>query len=278
MVFKYDAYLVWSEQTRRELQVMSPHTARAPIHVVGAAQFDVFFQDRFRLSRSAFCATQGLRPDRPIILYAIGSPNLLRGERDGALDLAERLTRGELGEAQLLVRPHPMHDTGELVPFFAKFGRSVVVQGSGADDLEFRSQDESQTVEWVNSFRHADVVVNLSSTVAVDAALFDRPVVNLDYDPAPDRAQQLLVHDINHVWTHFKPIAESGGVWLVRDSAELLHAVKTYLSHPELHRAQRRWVAEYVCGYVDGRSGERTADAILTVIRTQAGARRVHGR
>jgi len=35
----------------------------------------------------------------------------------------------------------------------------------------------------VNTFRHADVVVNFSSTVAIDAAIFDKPVVNLDFDP-----------------------------------------------------------------------------------------------
>jgi CDP-glycerol glycerophosphotransferase (TagB/SpsB family) len=128
------------------------------------------------------------------------------------------------------------------------------------------TQDRKQIIDWVNTFRHADVVVNLSSTVTVDAAIFDRPVVNLDYDPEPGQPNQLLVKDINHLWTHFKPIAESGGVWLVNNIDEMVEAVRTYLKHPELHREKRRWIAEYVCGYVDGHCGERMAHAILSFV------------
>jgi hypothetical protein len=44
---------------------------------------------------------------------------------------------------------------------------------------------------------------------------------------------------------------------------ELVHAVREYLANSELHREKRRWVAEYVCGHLDGKCGERMAEAIL---------------
>src|SRR5206468_12401386 len=78
MTFKCDGYLVWSEQTKRELHHFYPYTRKVPVFVVGAAQFDLFFQDRFQQSRALFCAEQGLRPELPIILYAISSPNVFR--------------------------------------------------------------------------------------------------------------------------------------------------------------------------------------------------------
>jgi hypothetical protein len=241
-----------------------PRSRGVPVYVVGAAQFDVFFQDRFRLSRDAFCRSQGLRPDLPIIVHAIGSPNFLR-EHHAAVEMARRITRGDLGDVQLLVRPHPIHDKAELGDLFKEFGPRVVVQRTvdARLPLEARSQDEPQILEWVNTFRHADVVINLSSTVAVDAAIFDRPVVNLDFDPEPGGGNQALVKDINHVWPHFKPIAESGGLWLVNDHNEMVEAVRTYLVHPERHREKRRWIAETVCGHLDGRCGERMAQALL---------------
>jgi CDP-glycerol glycerophosphotransferase (TagB/SpsB family) len=129
--------------------------------------------------------------------------------------------------------------------------------------LTARAQDTDQIREWVNTFRHADVVVNLSSTVAIDAAIFDRPIVNLDYDPEPGAPNQRLVKDVNHVWTHFKPIAESGGVWLVDDAAAMIEATRTYLAHPELHREQRRAIAALVCQHLDGRCGGRMASALI---------------
>jgi CDP-glycerol:poly(glycerophosphate) glycerophosphotransferase len=270
LMFKYDAYIVWSEQGKRELHHFYPYTRSLPVFVVGAPQFDVFFQQRFVLSREQFCATNGLKPEKPIIVYAVGSPNFLQ-EKYGALYLAQRLAAGDLGDAQMIVRPHPIHDRLEMADLFHKFAPRVVLQ-SAADarsELTARSQDEKDVLEWVNTFRHADVVVNLASTVTVDAAIFDRPVVNLDYDPEPGQPNQALVKEVNHVWSHFKPIAESGGVWLVNDPQEMIEAIKGYLADPSLHREDRRWLTEYVCQYLDGRCGERMASAILDFMHQQ---------
>jgi len=264
MIFNYDGFMVWSEQTKSDLHRFYPYSRNVPVYIVGAAQFDVFFQKRFHDTREAFCADHGLQPELPIIVYAVGSPNFLN-EHHGAMDMAVRVVRGELGDAQMIVRPHPVHDNGQMAAQFKEFYPRVVLQRTAEVDLarNARSQDERQIREWVNTFRHADVVINLSSTVAIDAAIFDRPVVNLDYDPEPGQPNQGLVKDVNHTWTHFKPIAESGAMWLVNNPDEMVAAVRTYLAHPELHREERRWVAEHVCGDLDGRSGTRMAEAIL---------------
>lgn len=263
MVFKYDGYIVWNEQNKNELLDVYPQARSVPVYVVGAPQFDVFYLDRFKVERKAFCEAQQLQADRKVIVYSLGSPNFLK-EHHGALEMARRIKAGHFGTAQMLVRPHPIHDNAEMRDMFAEFGPNVRLQTTpnAGRDLIRRTQDESQIVDWVNTFRHADVVVNLASTVTVDAAVCDTPVVNLDFDPQPDRLDQSLINDVNHKWNHFKPIAESGGVWLVKNFEELENAVKVYLENPELHKAERRWIAEYVCGRLDGHCGERMAEAI----------------
>ena len=99
--------------------------------------------------------------------------------------------------------------------------------------------------------------------LSIDAALFDKPIVNLDFDPEPGAPNQQLVKDVNHVWTHFKPVAESGGLWLVNNYEEMVKAILTYLKKPSLHCEQRSFITKYVCGYIDGNCGERIANAIL---------------
>jgi hypothetical protein len=263
MLFKYDGYLVWTEQIKKELREIYPYTRKQPVFVVGAPQYDIFLKERFNQSHEEFCQKQNLNPELPLIVYALGSPNFLK-EHQGAIDLAERVFRGELGRVQMLVRPHPIHDNAELHNIFVKFAPQVRLQQTpnAGRRLTERSPDEEQITEWVNTFRHADVVVNLSSTVTIDAAIFDRPVVNLDFDPQPGQANQELIKDINHKWNHFKPIAESGGVWLVNNFNETATAVKNYLQNPALHQEKRRWIVEYVCGQLDGKCGERMANAI----------------
>jgi hypothetical protein len=268
LVFKYDGYLVWSEQMRRDLHTFYPYTREKPVYVVGAPQFDVFFQERFYQTREEFCASQGLRADLPIIVYALGSPNFLQ-EHHGAVYFAERVSRGDLGDVQGIIRPHPIHDRRRMEFLFSKFRPRISLQQCSDPSLPraLRTQNERQVREWVNTFRHADVVINLSSTVTIDAAVLDRPIVNLDYDPEPGQPNQKLVNDVNHLWTHFKPIAESGGVSLVNNGDEMIAAVRRYLRNPELHRAERRWIAQHVCQHLDGRCGERLAASVLDFVK-----------
>jgi hypothetical protein len=264
MLFDYDGYIVWNEQGREELHDFYPQARRRPVYVVGAPQFDIFYQERFFQSREEFCSGQSLDPELPIVVYAIGSPNFLQ-ESHGAVHFARRVADGHLGDVQLLVRPHPIHDNAEMRELFTHLGPRIRLQETpnAGKELNKRTQDELQILEWVNTFRHADVVINLSSTVTIDAAIFDKPIVNLDFDPQPGSRDQRLVKDINHLWKHFKPIAESGGVWLVDDFDEIETAVKAYIKTPGLHREQRRWIVEHVCGYADGTCGERLAAAII---------------
>ncbi|NOT46198.1 MAG: hypothetical protein HOP17_00415 [Acidobacteria bacterium] len=263
MVFKYDGYLVWSEQTKKELHQYYPASKTSPVYVVGAPQFDIFFQKEFYETRAEFCATQNLNPDLPIVLYAIGSPNFLQ-EHHGAIEMAKRIVSGELGAVQMLVRPHPIHDNAALSKVFDKYGTLVRLQQThnAGKAVAERTQDERQIREWINTFRHANVLVNLASTVTVDAAIFDCPVVNLDFDPQPGQADQKLIKDINHRWNHFKPVAESGGVRLVDNYDELAAAVLRYLQDPTLDREGRSRIVRHVCEYADGKCGQRMAQAV----------------
>lgn len=270
MVFKYDGYVVWSEEMKAQMHRFYPHSRNVPVYVVGAPQFDVFFQTRFEQSRAAFCEENQLNPELPILLYALSSPNFIP-EFTAVRHLANTVAQGELGNVQLLVRPHPLFDKGQAIDELRRLGPRVIVQDTGQRDLNLqqRAQNEAQIHQWVNTFRHAAVVINLSSTAAIDGALFDKPVVNLDFDPEPGQPLQGLVKDLNHLWTHFKPIAESGGMWLVNDIHEMITATRTYLAQPDLHREQRRWMAEFVTGYADGRSGARMAEALLDFVGQQ---------
>jgi CDP-Glycerol:Poly(glycerophosphate) glycerophosphotransferase len=268
MVFRYDGYFVWSEQMKRELMERYSASRRTPISIVGAPQFDAFFRTSNHLSRQEFCRRYGLNPARPIIVHALGVANGVE-EHWGALDLARRVAAGDLGDAQLMVRPHPFLNHLELREMFRAFAPRVVVQQSGdpSEERIFRSQDHESLIEWVNTFRHADVVVHLSSTVAIDAALFDRPSVCMDYDPAPGSPRQELVREVNHSWTHYKPVAESGGQALAASPEELVQAIRKYLENPGLHQEARRGMAEYVCGYIDGRCGARLGEAVLQLMK-----------
>jgi hypothetical protein len=268
LVLRYDGYIVWSEQMKRELQDFYPATRTRPIYVVGAPQYDVFRQPRYLQSREDFFRTNNMDPGRKLVIYCLGSPNIIR-EDYGALQFAEMVyERKQLPNVQMIVRPHPgFFEKGYTVlDEIRKRFPGVQIQSPHRHWQKAAFQGNESIVEWVNTLRHADVVINLASTITVDAAVCDKPVVNLDFDPQPEMPNQQLVKDINHKWNHFKPVAASGGVWMAEDMPDVVNAVKTYLEHPDLHREQRQWIVNYVCEKIDGQAGKRMADAVAEVM------------
>ena len=268
LVFRYDGYIVWSEQMKRELQEFYPAARTRPVYVVGAPQYDIFTQDRYFQTREEFFRSNNLDPARRLVVYCLGSPNIIR-EDYGALQFVERVHGSQdLSNVQVVVRPHPgFFENGytELDEIRRRFP-GVLIQSPHRHWQKAAFQGDESIIEWVNTLRYADVVVNLASTISVDAAVCDNPVVNLDFDPQPGAPNQELVKEINHKWNHFKPVAESGGVWMAEDMNGVVEGVKTYLKHPELHREQRQWIVRYVCEKVDGSAGKRMAEAIADIM------------
>ncbi len=268
MIYQYDGYVVWSEQMKRELHLFYPQSRNRPVTVAGAPQYDVFKQPQYQISRESFLNLYGLDTAKPVILYCLGSPNMIR-EDYGALQFVERIANHEtLSKAQVIVRAHPGHlekDLTELERLRRRFPL-VVIQGPHRHWQKFPFQGEEAIIEWVNTIRHADVVINLSSTISVDAAIFDRPIINLDFDPEPGSPNQRMVEEVNRAWNHFSPVAQSGGIWVVGSIDEMITATVTYLKSPELHGERRLWIANHVCGKVDGYAGKRMAEAVIQLL------------
>jgi len=268
LIYQYDGYIVWSEQMKRELHQFYPQSRNRPVTIAGAPQYDVFKQPQYHISRESFLNLYGLDAARPVILYCLGSPNMIR-EDYGALQFVERIADHEiLSKAQVIVRAHPGHlekDLTEIEKIRRRFPL-VVIQDPHRHWQKFPFQGVEAIIEWVNTVRHADVVINLSSTMSVDAAIFDRPIINLDFDPEPGSPNQQMIKEVNRSWNHFSPIAQSGGIWMVASIDEMIVATATYLESPGLHSEHRLWIVEHVCGKVDGLAGKRMAEAVLRLL------------
>ena len=265
-LFNYDAYIVWNDQMKKHVDWFFPQSRNVKVYAPGAPQFDILYREDFRTTREQFCEENGLDPRLPIVMYATGSPNMW-DESETIMYLAKKVSEGYFGEVNYLVRPHPMFDAKNLLKRFEKYPGRLVIQKT-SDPSGFgknRNLNEEATRNWANTFYQVDVVVNMSSTSAIDAALLDKPVVNIDFDSSEGGKDERYIKDINHVWEHFKPVAESGGLWLVKDFDELALAVKSYLKDPSLHREKRRAMAEFIANNMDGKSGERLAATVKEI-------------
>lgn len=260
LMFSYDGYILWSDQMKRDLHTFYPQSVGKPAYIVGAPQYDVFKNPEYHSTKEEFCRENGLDANKPIVLYALGSPNLF-DEFPGAIEFLKRAANGEMGDVQVIVRPHPLKFNDPGLFDLPKIYDRILIQTSNPKQGEkVFTHDKAKIREWLNTYQYSDVIIQLGSTVAVDASILDRPIINIDFDPSGKKNQ--LVNDLNHIMNHFAPLTNFNGMWEVHNYDEMVEAVNGYIKDPSLHREGRRKIASFVCQYTDGKCGERFANAL----------------
>jgi hypothetical protein len=259
----YDHYFVWSERLRSELLRYYPEAAAATVDVTGVPHFDWYQSPCMKMTREELCAAYGFDPRRPLVLYGAATPHLAPSEHLIVQRLADDLA-GMEEQPQLLVRLHPGDAGGRFRGWSPGSSVALQVPGErGRGRLGGYCPTPEENRELVSSICHAGVVINLASTLTLDAALCDRPVVNIAFDLSPERSFQTTIEQYYAEYDHYRTVVESGAVRLARSSGELLAHVAACLRDPGLDREGRRRLADLWCGPFDGGSGRRLAAALL---------------
>ena len=281
-----ERYWTWSKAMNGELARLYPRLPRDRFEVVGSPQFDFHSRDSAEavgllVPRRTYGRQVRLEPERPWILIGTGTPTALPFEHRMVGDLVRELARRH-PDARALVRLHPKDDGerwGEVRGELEKLG-AVIRSTAPAkhQDLGGIVSPAEFYGDQINSLVHAAVVVCSSSTLTVDAALLDRPVVCTAYDVLPPGApaDQLFPEGRALAFSrgsHYTPLVETGGVRVAHDRAECLDAVGRYLEDPALDREARRRLAGRVARLPVGGAGEALAREALALAegREEAG-------
>ena len=103
----------------------------------------------------------------------------------------------------------------------------------------------------------------MASTIAIEAAIFDTPVVNISFD---GRDGKPFVRSARRYYqfTHYVNITRHKAVQVAWTPDDLVRTVAGYLQNPSLDAAARRQVVSEQCQFTDGRSAERVAQAVIS--------------
>jgi hypothetical protein len=176
------------------------------------------------------------------------------------------LESGEAGFAgHLYVRKYPKsrQDFSHLADLgHFGVGEAGIVVNAWADHVDQPAEHMQHLGEVMH---HADVLVHLGSTVAVDAACFDTPIVGYFLDANAERSRFDYAPHVFDL-THNRYLTDLGGQRVVRTRAELIEALRKYVQDPTLDRSGRRRIVDAICGRFDGRSGERIAAFLVSVM------------
>jgi hypothetical protein len=270
--------LGWSEIQKEEL-VLGSDWDPGRVHIVGMPVYDGYLRKAWLLPRQEYFRLHGLDPKRKLLSYACSfvsfSPNYQNIEA-----LVDLVTSDRLGApSQLIIRLHPNHfwdnwlfaDERERIYRLARQHEHVHVVEPVPIGGELGYYSGEDVSEKASMMAHADVFLTVYSTMVVEAAIHDRPIISVCID-APRgwgymrrfylRKYSLKLSRIGDWPTHDR-FRRSGAGRVVFDRAQLAEAVAAYLRDPTLDREARRAFVEREITFTDGSAGRRTGRTLL---------------
>lgn len=275
-----DHITCWSEIQKRELVLGSDWPAER-VNIGGIPSYDGYFRGSWQIPREAYFAMHGLDPNRKLLSYACSfvtfSPN-----EPNIRALAGLVSSDALAEpCQLLIRLHPNHFMpGSLYEQEAQRIRALahelphvhlVEPVPLGGELGYYSGEDMP--EKASMMAYSDVFLTVYSTMVVETAIHDRPIVSVCIDQPggwniPGKFS-LSLSEIGE-WPTHQRFRWAGAGRVVTDRAQLREVVNAYLGDPAADQEKRRRFIQQECTFTDGGAGERTGAWILSLLDKSA--------
>ncbi len=264
----YDHYLVWHEPMRRQLLEIYPKVKAERVSVTGTPQFDFHLKPDLELSREELCRRIGIDPERPFVLYTTGISNHFFEEHRHVEQVIRLL--GELDlpkKPQLVVRTYVKGTSPEMLEL-SRQNLPDVVFPEVLWEPRWQTPLFEDLALYSNLLRHTALGINAASTVSLELLLFDKPVINLDFDPPGSNLPWALGYQRHIRFDHYWPVAQSGAVMVAKSDADMAEMLHRGLTDPRGGiQARQDFLGGMFGDTLDGASGRRVADCLLQLAR-----------
>lgn len=235
------------------------------VEVIGLPQMDVFFNTK-PLERAAFMRKIGAGPEKKLILFAPGGTVLTDIDWQLCQIFDEAIKSGAIPHpTHLLVRNHPNHPA-DLRKFSGSTHITVEYPGKRFDEND-KSTELTQDDQFHlrDSLANADIVVWVATTLGVDASVFDKPEIAINFDGYETRP---FVRSVRKYMNepHMKKMLSTNGAKLVSNKDELVQWINTYLEDPSVDADGRERIRQMQLVFTDGKSTERLASAVVRAL------------
>jgi hypothetical protein len=266
----FEHFLVWSNLMRQELLQYYPEVPEERVHVVGTPQFDPYGNHELQWPREELFSHLGLDPARPLICFSGGDTRTCPEDPQHLQALLELVESGQIhGRPQIVLRPTPVDEGTRYSRVAAAFPELVVAQPQW---VHLNNGDWSDVIPMpediqllANLTAHADLNVNMASTMTLDFAIHDKPVVNIAFDVADPPPFGAPIWEFFYQFEHYRPVVDLGAARFAHSRQELAAHVNAYLADPSLDREARQALVELEVGAPVGSASERIAETLSSI-------------
>jgi hypothetical protein len=252
--------LVWNKHTKNEVLKTYPHYQDKQIRVVGIPQYDLY-AEKPNITYADWCRKYDLDPARRTILFS----TMPQSRHEQQHIILEELLKIIIGgkrlppDLQILIKCHPFDNFKGYDSLLNDYPVGI---HRNSFDITQTQEDWMPALSEMEASRDAlyfcTLNINIFSTVTIEAAYFDKPVVHIAFDPQPIK-DRIPCHEYYN-WDHFKPIVDIGATVLVHNFEELYDAINQLISQPSLFKEQRR---QLVAKYIGKEVGKASTSVVL---------------
>ncbi len=257
-----DRLLVWADIHKE--QAIRLHGFKAEeVDVVGCLKYGLWQSNRAVTStREEFCWRFSLQPNKKLIVFGTANNYIYSSNLELLEIIADAIVSQKIHMASnLFVRLHPQSqyvkakttysdDAGKYQQFASRYSFVALNVPQVQSDILPFDVPIQDLYDLAEAMCHADVVINVGSTLTIDAACFDTPVINVVFDILPK--PYIFSSERVYEQDHFRYIVDSGGSRLAYDPQELIAAINDYLGHPDRDGEARKYMFRQQCGPSDG--------------------------
>lgn len=264
---RFKKVIVWSQFMKEQLSKYYRY-ADTDVLIAGIPQFDIYFDKSKLKSREEFFSALNIDKNLSLITYTT-SPTVISPNEPEIIEIIyQAIQQKKISRpCQLLVRFHP-RDTIERYNHLRKY--NIIFDQPGRRTSHYNDHwnpDTSDMRHLAETMMHSNVVINVASTITIDASAFDTPVINIGFDGYHHPPYLKSILRYYYDYTHYIEIMKTKGFWLVKNDAELIEAINAYLKNPQLHAEGRQQIIKQFCYKIDGQSARRLANFVLDELR-----------
>ena len=255
-----DIFLVQNDNMKDQAvkyQAINPQK----IKVVGFPQFDIYKEDVL-ISKETYCAEKGLDPGLPILF--LGSEGLWSEGDDKIFEeLIFCREKGEIKNCNIVIRPHFSNVQKNKYEKFKHY-KNLYIDGDFRKSSFFGDKwdpTRQDQINFTNLLYHCNALVTFASTLALDMACFNKPIIAVCYGTNFKNGED--VTEKMYTSVHYKDVIDTGAATLTHSKEELMEAVNKFLENSYSKQEEVRMLRKNLCGILDGKSGERIARSVF---------------
>jgi hypothetical protein len=264
-----DMMAVWNRGMVDEASELH-NFSRDRVKVVGVPQFDLYMDKSALIDRQEFFQLHRLALDKRLVTYAASTEGFIPNEPEIFESVYQTLQQESFGNSvQLMLRLHPITSAPLREEYYRRFSSrpNLTIQQPGRTSTLHDSWDPSwgDMVNLASTIRYSDVIVNIASTIAIDAAVLDKPTIAVAFGRKNQDRQSIYFDDIFGN-SHYRKLVETQALRLVYSAQDLANAVSAYFANPSIDADGRSRLREALCYQLDGHSGKRAASVVLNLL------------